>query len=634
MSNSNLPDFFKSNSKPNNNFKSIWNNNDALPTLSFTDSLNSFNQLDLNGTNNVIDNNNVIDTGTVINTGTAIDNPTPSHSLNATPQLHQIHPQPYNPTHTHPQMHSQTPPTIPPTLPTPPSTDQIIRHQELQDLKRRRKAIKISSMSNYNHLMTPSDKSYILRIQLSSLATADPYTDDFYAQIYSILMRKNQGVLNVGGMALSVAAGSTHSGIGIGAAKKLRDQIDKIVRSKRQNQLDDKNNLNQEKSLVGALGTSTKTNSRAPRQVLQIDSDISSESTKASAIDVLSSLQKGYPISSNSSNSPQPPLTRRQCLMASEKLYDHVLALESLARSKPNESPTGQVNEEDHVQSTQAWQSQYANHIDAVWKGLRVMEPLELSNPHPFISLIALPKTSKLLPRATRHLDHQQILTINTLIIACFSQLLSLQDSCGSFVEAFLSGVVPQFMSMIAGVSLRLVAGMLALFVERNDVVTVAQSKPGLAFLTILLSRAEILKQIPLGVEQAPAPEETAQWDQIFSLFLHKLLTHLPHLFPSQREKAARGFGGVPGVPAVDTHTTTLLLDNDDESVWRFLAAIALNSDNIQQSSLVQDVRDVVHENVVSAQQAWVPAQSAHKRISNVNVFLHALGLDVSQLGV
>lgn len=353
--------------------------------------------------------------------------------------------------------------------------ESIIRDQELQDLKRRRKAIKISAMSNYNHLMTPSDKSYILRMQLSSLATADPYTDDFYAQIYSILMRKNQGVLNVGGMALSVAAGSNQSGIGIGAAKKLRDQIDKIVRSKREKAHDNATKQSQEDYLVGALGktTSTKTNSRAPRQVLQISNDdTSAASSKASAKDVLSSLERGYSISSNS-NAPQPALTRRQCLMASEKLYDHVLALESLVRSKPGMSQEGEVAEED----VQKWQSEYDNNIDGLWKGLRVMEPLELSNPHPFISLIALPKTSKLLPRATRHLDHQQILTINTLIIACFNQFLRYQDS--NLVEAFLSGVVPQFMSMITGVSLRLVAGMLALFVERNDVVQVAQSKVG-----------------------------------------------------------------------------------------------------------------------------------------------------------
>lgn len=353
--------------------------------------------------------------------------------------------------------------------------EKIIRDQELQDLKRRRKAIKISAMSNYNHLMTPSDKSYILRMQLSSLATADPYTDDFYAQIYSILMRKNQGVLNVGGMALSVAAGSNQSGMGAGAAKKLRDQIDKIVRSKREKQEDNTNKQSQEDYLVGALGkTSSKTNSRAPRQVLQVPSN---ESTKASAKDVLSSLEKGG-FASSLLNGPQPALTRRQSLIASEKLYDYVLNLESLRRNQPQPiQPTEEnPNPEQPYEEMSLWEQEFNFNVDELWKGLRVMEPLELSNPHPFISLIAITKTSKLLPRAIRHLDQQQVLTINTLMIACFSQYLRFnQDS--NLVEAFLSGIVPQFMSMITGVSLRLVAGMLALFVERNDVVQVAQSK-------------------------------------------------------------------------------------------------------------------------------------------------------------
>ncbi|TIA86796.1 hypothetical protein E3P99_03560 [Wallemia hederae] len=624
----NLPDFFKTRAtrpqpKQSNSFKDLWNNDDALPTISFTDNLES-----LNAFNAALD---LSAPATNMHTPSLAHSPLPPPQqtpFQQPPPLQQPlqQPQPMQHTPIIPTQPAQMPPPMPLAQPQPPpqltqSMESIIRDQELQDLKRRRKAIKISAMSNYNHLMTPSDKSYILRMQLSSLATADPYTDDFYAQIYSILMRKNQGVLNVGGMALSVAAGSNQSGIGVGAAKKLRDQIDKIVRSKREKQQDNATKQSQEDYLVGALGktTSTKTNSRAPRQVLQISNDDTSlASSKASAKDVLSSLEKGYSIDSNS-NTPLPALTRRQCLIASEKLYDHVLALESLIRSKPGANQEGEVSEQD----VQAWQNEYNKSVDGLWKGLRVMEPLELSNPHPFISLIALPKTSKLIPRAARHFDHQQILTINTLIIACFNQFLSFQDA--ALVEAFLSGVVPQFMTMITGVSLRLVAGMLALFVERNDVVQVAQSKPGLAFLTILLSRAEILKQIPMGMENAPLPEETQQWDQIFSLFFTKMLNHLPTLFPSQRQKAMRGFNvGVDDL---------VVLDSEDESVWRFLAAIALNSDNVQQSTLVQEVRDVVQENVISAQQAWVPPQSASKRIGNVNVFLHALGLDVSQLG-
>lgn len=53
---------------------------------------------------------------------------------------------------------------------------------------------KIESMSRYNHLMGNSDKDFITRIQLSQLATADPYASDFYAQVFSALRRRQEAV--------------------------------------------------------------------------------------------------------------------------------------------------------------------------------------------------------------------------------------------------------------------------------------------------------------------------------------------------------------------------------------------------------------------------------------------------------
>ena len=337
--------------------------------------------------------------------------------------------------------------------------EKIIRDQEIADLKRRRKATKISSMSNFNHIMTPSDKSYILRMQLSALATADPYTEDFYAQIYSTLMRRQQGVLNVGGMAVSVAGGAGRTGMGAGAAKKMRDQIDKIVRAKREKQEE----KSSEDPLVGALGkTSTRINARTPRQVLQV----SNESSGQAAQDVLSSLPAGASVG------PQPALSKRQCMLQIEKLYDLVLQLEHLRRNQPQQIINNNEINADH----EDWLNQYNSIAQDVWNGLHVMEPLELSDPHPFISLLSIPKATKLIPRAVRHFNPQQILTLNTLIIACFGQFLTFCDD-SRLVESFLACVVPPFMTMVASGSLRLIAGMLALFVERNNIVSVAQSK-------------------------------------------------------------------------------------------------------------------------------------------------------------
>ena len=42
--------------------------------------------------------------------------------------------------------------------------------------------------------MTQSDKDFITRIQVSQLVTADPYTEDFYAQVLGSLRRNGSGV--------------------------------------------------------------------------------------------------------------------------------------------------------------------------------------------------------------------------------------------------------------------------------------------------------------------------------------------------------------------------------------------------------------------------------------------------------
>ena len=155
-----------------------------------------------------------------------------------------------------------------------------------------------------------------------------------------------------------------------------------------------------------------------------------------------------------------------------EKLYDLVLQLEHLRRNQPQQIINNNEINADH----EDWLNQYNSIAQDVWNGLHVMEPLELSDPHPFISLLSIPKATKLIPRAVRHFNPQQILTLNTLIIACFGQFLTFCDD-SRLVESFLACVVPPFMTMVVSGSLRLIAGMLALFVERNNIVSVAQSK-------------------------------------------------------------------------------------------------------------------------------------------------------------
>ncbi|EEB88417.1 hypothetical protein MPER_13761, partial [Moniliophthora perniciosa FA553] len=115
----------------------------------------------------------------------------------------------------------------------------------------------------------------------------------------------------------------------------------------------------------------------------------------------------------------------------------------------------------------------------------------EHSDPHPFISILSVAKGKKLLPRLTRHLDNQRMLTLLTLLIACFSQLDVVVDAplldapeetpdrseVERQTQAFLSGVIQSILPVIAKGSLRLVSGLLGLLLDRNDVVAIAKTR-------------------------------------------------------------------------------------------------------------------------------------------------------------
>ena len=113
------------------------------------------------------------------------------------------------------------------------------------------------------------------------------------------------------------------------------------------------------------------------------------------------------------------------------------------------------------------------------------------SNPHPFISLIAPSKGKKLLPRVSRHLSAQQMLTVLTLLVACFSQMdivfhariLDLpeentrQQDLERQTQAFLGSIVQSILPVVAKAGLRLVSGLLGLLLERSDIVSITQTR-------------------------------------------------------------------------------------------------------------------------------------------------------------
>lgn len=562
---------------------------------------------------------------------------------------------------------------------------------ERVEAKRKRRMEKINSMAKYNGLMSASDKDFITRIQISQLITADPYADDFYAHIYFALRggprRPGMPPLPPPSAGAGAGAGDNNAGANGKSGKnkqklnkqqnamlRMQQQVERIVQSRKERMEKSASGA----ALEGALGRVSLSSTKNPRQMLQISADAAKANKRSEgaatpdaghARDAVRQALEGASLGGDNAGLRRDPLTKHQVLRILEKLYDLVLQLEQLRRNAPP-APPSQVDPQDEqaVEAKRAFDShqlQVASVTSTLWTELRVLEPLEISDPHPFVSLLSSAKGKRLLPRALRHLSAEQTLTALTMVVASFESLdvvrngpllddlsddpskIEARRDAERQSETFATTIVPSMMQMASTAPMRIVSGMLALFVERNDPVRVSQTRPGVAFLTIFLSRAETLKQ------QGQVPtEELEQFKQIFALLFSRLTAQgkLATLFPSTRTKLSLPFGvsyymgsGLgQQVTAQTVRGKYRNVDLEDEPSWNLVAALAISSSMEQQQVLVQELREKILENVISAKE-WQKRQGAlgamggeevDIRIRNVNLLLHALNLDAAQISV
>nr|GAT46776.1 predicted protein [Mycena chlorophos] len=516
---------------------------------------------------------------------------------------------------------------------------KIVETEKMED-KRRRKAAKIAHMSRYNDLMTQSDKDFITRIQVSQLVTPDPYADDFYAQVYGAILRSRMGLQSQDDRVLKFGSGG---GISLGAPQKaptrrpnamqrMEQQVERIVNNARRRE--EEKGLHSLHSLQGALGkTSGRSYKAAPRQLLQVDDNAPASPAKEDHDAAQEVARLSRETLGNGGNVVRKdPLTHRQVLTILEMLYDLVLKVEQMRRDQPADE--GEVFEH--------WKLECDAVVEQLWEGLRVMVPLETSNPHPFVSLLQPSKGKKLLPRLTRHIDHPRMLTLMTLLVACFTQMdvvkqAPLLDSLDSTPErdeaerqtqAFMTSVLQSILPVVTKLDLHIVTALLGLLIDRSENIGfIAQTKPGVALLTLFLSRVEVIKQAwATGAELVDAMAAAAsleQWQAVFDQFFILLTPYLARLFPSSRISIQ------PHHPP----ESALKVDILDQPVWQFLAALALQAVPEQHQVLVTSLREKVLENVLSANKGWVAGEEERRtKLANVNLFLHALGLDSSQI--
>ncbi|KAL5492252.1 PAT1 [Sanghuangporus weigelae] len=530
-----------------------------------------------------------------------------------------------------------------------------IMEAERQEGKRRRKAQKIAHMSRYNDLMTQSDKDFITRIQVSQLVTSDPYTEDFYAQVYGSLMRSRMGINASEERVLKFGSGE---GVALGVAQRpgtrrqnamqrMEAQVERIVSNARQREKE--KGLHAIHSLQGALGkTAGRSYKAAPRQLLQVDTNgatdthghISKEDVQKDAAGAAKEAAKrgreAFGFSADPAGTTRKePLTHRECLIILESLYDSQLRIEQLRREQP---PA-----EDDARTAE-WEVIYKAETARQWNDLRVMVPIETSDPHPFISLLMPAKGKKLLPRLTRHLSTQQLLQVICLLVACFSQLdvvknaaiLDQQEDTPERKEVdkqtqlFSSTVLQCILPVIAKFNLGVVFGMMGLLMEHCDMRLAIHSRPGQSLLTAFLSRAEVIKSEMMAgsidPSEVPTEEDLRSWQGVIVHLFQFLAPNLLSLFPSSR---------IPSLRSSSTGVLSVEVDLLDQPVWKFLATFALHADNDQQQFLVSTLREKILDNVVAVHKGLVDGEAEQNiKITNVNIFLHALGLDSTQITV
>ncbi|KAG0174967.1 hypothetical protein DFQ30_001442 [Apophysomyces sp. BC1015] len=448
--------------------------------------------------------------------------------------------------------------------------------------------------SRYSGLMTQYDKDFINRIQMAQLATEDPFTEDFYYQVFTSLRQRaglpTWSTTHVPNDASKVSRGRREEN----AVQRMQQQLQRIVNEAKRRPKHTQGVM----SLEGALGKITSLTVRNPRQVLQVTDKKTSSSQEA---DQVASEQKPVAVTNMKPSTPSAK-GHREILKAVENTYLVVLELEQMRRQGVPRSKTGYPDEDE--EQLDIWKAKYAEVVKNLWNSLEVLDSTDNSTPL-LVSILSVNKGKKLMPRIVRHLSSDQNLTMITVIIANFARLQvcrhviypgtmvanaeeAKRQQFVTFddVELFMNTTVPPLLAFIAEVPLRVVNGLLQVFMEKNDIETIARSRPGLAFLTMLLSRAEILKQgggslLGLG---PPNPEELTQWQEMYARLYGALKGRYASIFPSLYYLA-------PSHPS--TSMMQISFDLDDMYVWQFLAAIAVGASMDEQHILVTEVRQV-----------------------------------------
>jgi DNA topoisomerase 2-associated protein PAT1 len=233
----------------------------------------------------------------------------------------------------------------------------------------------------------------------------------------------------------------------------------------------------------------------------------------------------------------------------------------------------------------------YSENVVSLWNIFASPSLSSLPNPKLLSQILTFSKGRSLISRIMRFLPQAQKALLLRSLLLSFHSHPPPQSSTINTLNEYCNIVVYSFIPVIANASL---CFLIQLIQSVGNLFSLANSKPGLILLTLLISRAEIIKQQNL--------EDVFFWTeelfpQIFSTFEHKFLS----IFPDYSKAS----------------------DFDDLYVWQFLSAIIVGAEIEQKKKLIVELREKILLTVT---------HQGLKGKEKVNLFLNALGLDVSQI--
>ncbi|KAL1896900.1 DNA topoisomerase 2-associated protein pat1 [Ceratocystis pirilliformis] len=474
-----------------------------------------------------------------------------------------------------------------------------------QETKRAKRNHKLWLLSKDNGLMTHQDKNFITRIQLQQLVTAtgissDPndeaaLNDDFYYQVHASIsgghrMNPNQPLNNFAQTYLNQTGnrhGRRQGRSGENHVQRMEQQVQRAVEAA-------KNKPKQPQLVVaGSLGKISFSNAKTPKPLLNIRK-LESNDKKAPSTSVLD---------------------RKAVLRNIEKVYETLMKLEDHSRLMPRPTMPGSgIDEAEYQDQHNEWSEKAQGYNNTLWEALKVHEPIGATAVHPFIAFLSFNKGKKAIPRVFSFASIEQRTTILTMIVYHLDKLdvvagaqvdtgeVALNAALRENIDLFSTTVMPSLFRFLNDSDLSIVDGLLDLISTSLNLDLIARTRIGTSMLTLILSRAELLKQAGGG-----NPGLWSKWDKTFGNFFDTLSPSLPFIFPGS------------------------VVSGEDIYVWQLLAAIGVSASPEQQQRLVLSVKDRVLSTVAHAKT--LPHPMSSQRLSNVNLFMQSIGLDVELLG-